>query len=352
MTFNLKPVKISIITTIYKAEKDLPRLLDSMMALQSQDLEFFLIDNGSPDRCGEICTEYAARDKRFYVRSLKDNIGYIKARMLGIHECHGDYVGFCDSDDYLEPQGYDHVVEQITKKQCDLYIGAHKFHYGEDVYLMPPPYQTGDYTDDSIREVILPQAFGHLKDRERLHGFMWKHVYKRSIILDSGINLIEELKPWEDQIFNIDVIQRCQKIVVDHQVIYNYFANSGSVTSSMIKNFDAEDFWRKTRLLYVNKRERATTEIEHRASANATMVNMDLMVVCLCKKTTIPSSTVAKTLRSLLHKDDVADQILTGSSRYDLSKRLRFVNYCLRWRLYRFLVWVVRRKLEKVNEHR
>lgn len=340
-------MKISIITTIYKAEKDLPRLLDSMMALQSQDLEFFLIDNGSPDRCGEICTEYAARDKRFYVRSLKDNIGYIKARMLGIQECHGDYVGFCDSDDYLEPHGYDHVVEQIAEKKCDLYIGAHNFHYGEDVYLIPPPFQQGEYADELIHEIILPLAFGYLKGRERLHGFMWKHVYKRKIIQDFGINLIEDLKPWEDQIFNIDVLQHCQKVVVDHQVIYNYFANSGSVTSSMIKNFDAEDFWHKTRLLYVNKRERTTTDLERLACANATMVNLDLMVVCLCKKTTLPSSSVSKTIRSLLNKDNVADQILTGASREDLSDRLRFVNYCLRFRLYRFLVWVVRYKLRK-----
>ena len=58
-------MKISIITTIYKAERDLPRLLESMMAQESSELEFFLIDNGSPDKCGEICEEYKRKDKRF-----------------------------------------------------------------------------------------------------------------------------------------------------------------------------------------------------------------------------------------------------------------------------------------------
>ena len=108
-------MRISIVTTIYKAEKDLPRLLESMMSLKSPDLEFFLIDNGSPDRCGEICKEYAKKDDRFFVRTLEDNIGYIRARMLGIRECHGDYVGFCDSDDYLEPDGYDHAFQVISQ---------------------------------------------------------------------------------------------------------------------------------------------------------------------------------------------------------------------------------------------
>ena len=83
-------MRISIVTTIYKAEKDLPRLLDSMMALRNPDLEFYLIDNGSPDRCGEICAEYARKDSRFFVLTLKENIGYIRARMLGLKECHGD----------------------------------------------------------------------------------------------------------------------------------------------------------------------------------------------------------------------------------------------------------------------
>ena len=108
-------MKVSIVTTIYKAEKDLPRLLDSMMALKSPKLEFFLIDNGSPDRCGEICAEYAKKDNRFFVRTLEENIGYIRARMLGVQECHGDYVGFCDSDDHLEPGGYDHAIREIAE---------------------------------------------------------------------------------------------------------------------------------------------------------------------------------------------------------------------------------------------
>ena len=94
-------MKISIITTVYKAEQDLPRLLDSMMAQKAPELEFFLIDNGSPDRCGEICREYAEKDPRFTVYTLEENIGYIRARNLGLEVCDGDYVGFCDSDDFL-----------------------------------------------------------------------------------------------------------------------------------------------------------------------------------------------------------------------------------------------------------
>jgi len=342
-------MKISIITTIYKAEKDLPRLLDSMMLLKSQDLEFFLIDNGSPDRCGEICAEYAKKDDRFFVLTLKENIGYIRARMLGMRECHGDYVGFCDSDDYLEAGGYDHAAEVISKENCDLYITSHKVHFGENMYVINPPYKTGIYKDNDIQEIILPQAFGFLKGRDRLHGFMWKQIYRRSLVLDSNLSLIEDLKPWEDQIFNIDVIKRCHNVIIDNQVIYNYFANIGSVTTSMITNFDAEDFWSKTRALYLEKSRRATYDIEHRANANALMVNIDSLVVSLCKKTELSLSTISKMLRSLLGKDEVARKILANSTSSDLSKRFQFVRNCLRLKLCRLLVYVVRRELKRAK---
>jgi glycosyltransferase involved in cell wall biosynthesis len=338
---------ISIITTIYKAEAYLPRLLDSMMALKSPELEFFLIDNGSPDRCGEICAEYAKKDNRFYLYSLKDNVGYIKARMLGIRECHGDYVGFCDSDDYLEPGGYDKAVQIIKEKDCDLYITSYKTHDGDIVNLNNPPFNKGMYEGEAIINCILPQAFGFLKGRDRLHGFMWKQVYRKSILLYNRFSLNEDLRPWEDQILNIDMIQHCESIFVDDTVIYNYFANSGSVTSSMIKDFDVNDFWRKVKLLYLEKNKRAHFRSEKRANANASILLLDLMVVSLCKNKSLSSNDLVIQLNQLLKEDPVVNSVLKDSSNTDLSIRLFFVKFCLRYKFYRFLVLTVRHQLRK-----
>ena len=340
-------MRISIVTTIYKAEKDLPRLLDSMMSLKSQDLEFFLIDNGSPDRCGEICKEYARKDDRFFVRTLEENIGYIRARMLGIRECHGDYVGFCDSDDYLEPDGYDHALQMISQQKCDLYITSHLVHFETGEYVINPPYEKGLYQSESIYQIILPQAFGFLKGRDRLHGFMWKQIYKKDIILNNGITLMEELKPWEDQVFNIDMIKCCQSVFVDDKVIYNYFANSGSITASLIKNFEADSFWIKTRSLYQEKNKRTTTFIERRAAANAALFNIDCLVVSLCKKFFTTPQEVENTLSTLISKDEVWHQICSESSNADLNQRLLVVKYCLKLKLYHVLFCLVKYKLRR-----
>ena len=166
-------MKVSIITTIYKAEKDLPRLLDSMMALKSPELEFFLIDNGSPDRCGEICAEYAKKDSRFVIRTLKDNIGYIGARNLGLREVDAEYVGFCDSDDFLQPQGYDKAITKLKETDCDLYVSSYVECSGDVHVIRRPPFDTGIYRNAEL-STLKVQFYGFLPGLSQLKGFVWK----------------------------------------------------------------------------------------------------------------------------------------------------------------------------------
>lgn len=92
---------ISVIVPIYKAEKCLQRCVDSILAQTYTDLELLLIDDGSPDNSGTICDEYAAKDSRIRVFH-KPNGGVSSARNLGLDHAIGDYVAFCDSDDYVD----------------------------------------------------------------------------------------------------------------------------------------------------------------------------------------------------------------------------------------------------------
>lgn len=339
-------MKVSIITTIYKAEKDLPRLLDSMMALKSPKLEFFLIDNGSPDRCGEICAEYASKDSRFKIKTLEENIGYIRARMLGIKECNGDYVGFADSDDFLEPDGYDNAIKVIREQDCDLYIASYNTHSSGNVTTTNPPYLTGLYSGDSVK-TMLPHAFGFLKGKTRLHGFMWKQIYRREILMDADICLLEKLKPWEDQVFNIDMMNHCKSVFVDNQVLYNYIANDQSLTAHMMANFDEVGFLSTSLDLFVEKQRRAVTPVDHRANANAALSNLDQLVVSLCKNKTLSNYNVAKKLRMLFNDNQqTIKQIFHESNNGDLSKRLTIMKLCLSRKLYLLIVFIIRLKLK------
>ena len=322
-------MKLSIITTIYKAEKDLPRLLDSMMQQKSPDLEFFLIDNGSPDRCGEIAAEYAKRDSRFTLYTIKDNIGYIRARNEGIRVCTGDYIGFCDSDDYLEPGGYDMAIEKIYETDCDLYITSYRTHSGEYVIENSLPYDVGLYEDDDIKRNILPNAFGPYKNKRELHGFMWKEIFRRRIVKD--ICFDETLKPYEDQIFNLEAIARCNRVYIDDTPIYNYVVNPQSITASIKNSFDFVTEYNRIYHLYVEKKRLATDNVHLCALSTDAMESIYSMFLCESKvksRTIYQSMALIKQTIDSSWVNDIVDCAVA------LTIRMKVVKIALRLKLY------------------
>ena len=92
---------ISVIIPVYKVEKYLPKCLDSVLNQSYSNLEIILVDDGSPDNCGEICDEYAKQDERFKVIHCEKNGGASAARNKGLEIATGDYIAFIDSDDYV-----------------------------------------------------------------------------------------------------------------------------------------------------------------------------------------------------------------------------------------------------------
>ena len=107
---------ISVIVPVYNVEKYLKTCLDSIIAQTESDLEILLIDDGSSDDSGKICDEYSIKDQRIRVFHT-DNRGVSAARNLGLLESKGDYIGFVDSDDWIEPTMYEEIIRN-TQNQC------------------------------------------------------------------------------------------------------------------------------------------------------------------------------------------------------------------------------------------
>lgn len=110
---------ISVIVPVYNVEPYLRRCVDSILNQTFSDFELILVDDGSPDNCGAICDEYAARDKRIKVIH-KTNGGISDARNAGLEIAQGDYIGFVDSDDYIHPKMYEILVEVMEREKTDL----------------------------------------------------------------------------------------------------------------------------------------------------------------------------------------------------------------------------------------
>ncbi len=110
---------LSIIVPVYKVEAYLPRCIDSILAQEYSDFELILIDDGSPDQCGAIIDEYAARDNRI-IPIHQENKGVSAARNHGLRVARGTYIGFVDSDDWINPKMYSILIQNMISNNCDI----------------------------------------------------------------------------------------------------------------------------------------------------------------------------------------------------------------------------------------
>ena len=110
--------KISVVVPVYNVEKYLRKCIDSIINQTYKNLEIILVDDGSPDKCGEICDEYAKKDNRVKVIHKK-NAGVSSARNDGIDNATGEYIIFVDSDDWLEDNAIEIMVDKLNEYDYD-----------------------------------------------------------------------------------------------------------------------------------------------------------------------------------------------------------------------------------------
>ena len=111
--------KISVIIPVYNVEEYLDKCVTSVLNQTYKNLEIILVDDGSPDNCPKMCDEWAKKDKRIKVVHKK-NGGLSDARNSGIEVCTGEYIGFVDSDDYIDKQMYKELLKRIESTNSDM----------------------------------------------------------------------------------------------------------------------------------------------------------------------------------------------------------------------------------------
>ncbi|MCM1140831.1 MAG: glycosyltransferase family 2 protein [Muribaculum sp.] len=320
-------MKLSIITTIYQAEKDLPRLLDSMMAQESPELEFFLIDNGCADGSAKICEEYAARDRRFKIHSLKENIGYIAARNLGLDIVDADYIGFCDSDDFLEPGGYDIIIKQIKTTESDVFLASWNTINNNISKTNNVPFASGVYHQQQIESEILPNVFGDFRKLPMLRGFMWKQIFKKSIIKETRFR--EDIKPYEDMLFNAEIFLRCKSITVSNAIIYNYVINEESITARIYKSIDIDDEYRKI-YQYFKHMSLLTTHGDCKNALSCHILSMIVSMICISSRNNSVMHEYRQ-LRSVVSSHTICEMLIYAKPK---SRTYLFLKRLLVWRCF------------------
>lgn len=219
--------QISIIVPVYKTEKYLSICIESIINQTFQDWELILVDDGSPDNCGDICDEYANKDKRIKVLH-KNNEGVGSARNAGLKMVSGEYVAFVDSDDFCDKE-YLKNFETGIVNQMDLVIQG----YMEYINGAKP----GKMFNSRIYENNLVDA---LIDNELLtFGAPYCKLFKRSVIENNDIRFSTKYSYGEDTCFFFNYCKFINNIKLVSNVGYYYRCELSNSLS--MKNHDFFD---------------------------------------------------------------------------------------------------------------
>lgn len=206
--------KVSVIIPVYNAEKYLFRSVDSLLAQTLQDFEVLLIDDGSPDKSGEICDEYAKKDTRVRVFH-KENGGVSSARQYGMNNARGEYTIHVDPDDWVEPNMLEELYAKAKEEDADMVIC--------DYYEEYPKWKKTIYKQQK------PSALDHntvLKELfQQLYGSCWNKLVKRACYNKYDINYPSELTLCEDLYVNISLLIYDIKVTYLPKAFYHYDRN-------------------------------------------------------------------------------------------------------------------------------
>ena len=200
---------ISIIVPVFNTEQYLSTCLESIIAQSYKNWECLLVDDGSSDRSGSICDEYARKDSRFIVIH-KENGGVSSARNLGIQGAVGDWITFADSDDFIGVGYLEGLCSPILSDGSIDFVQGGCSNYIE------------------TEEVSINQLYSEYIGRDRIkvfnevRGLIVSKLFKRKIVLDSGLKFDQQMAIAEDMAFTMDYIQHIDKYAFVSEVGYYY----------------------------------------------------------------------------------------------------------------------------------
>lgn len=236
-------MKFSIIIPVYKVEKYLNECVDSVLKQTFKDFEVILVDDGSPDRCPDICDDYAKQDNRVKVIH-QTNAGLSCARNAGAACARGSYIIFLDSDDYIVG---DTVLEKINEKTLtkpDVILYGYRKLFESDGSLGTPvcdfpEMAEGEPVASYLNKLLLSGTYA---------GTVWCKVIKTSLLKDNKI----EFKPGlisEDHDWYVQVMMNVKSFATINEPLYIYRLRPGSIShggvslKSLTDNLWIQETW-------------------------------------------------------------------------------------------------------------
>lgn len=218
---------ISVVIPVFNVEKYLTRCLDSVAGQTLADLEIILVDDGSTDQSGEICDHYAKKDSRIQVIH-KENGGVSTARNAALDRCTGAYIGFVDSDDYIEPEYFEKLLHAITESESDIAVAGFASNNGLKIVQSKVSSRLLDSNHAVYEDYLSSPQINHI---------IYNKLYRASLLSDHRFP--ENIKRNEDVWFTASILTRVSRAVFVPDCYYTICFRENSLERS---KFNEKDF--------------------------------------------------------------------------------------------------------------
>lgn len=245
---------VSVIVPIYNTQSYLKRCIESILNQTYTNMEIILVNDGSTDTSLAICEEYTAKDSRIHIIS-QSNQGALAARRKGVNFCHGEYVMFVDSDDWIEPELLYAMMRKICECECLIVCTNVYVDMKDRTYEKRNGIPSGIYKTDGIAKDLF-----YYKDTDD-YGILPYNVgklYSKDIISE-GINSVDvDIHQAEDRATLISIIYKDINICVTDDIYYHYCIREGSACQSENSDYFIEltAFYKYVKRIFEEHKER------------------------------------------------------------------------------------------------
>lgn len=219
----------SVIVPVYKVEKYLPSCIESVLNQTFSDFELILVDDGSPDRCPEICDNYKEKDERIKVVH-KPNGGLASARRAGIKVAIGEYIYNLDSDDLIENDTLECAYRAITDTSCEIVSFSYKWvKNGYTVNITDDGLDEGFYTEKDFEKYIYPRLLMD-KNMNHISYYLSGKAIKRELLTPCQLGVSEKISLGEDLCCVIPCYLNAKSVYISKKTAYLYTVREDSLS--------------------------------------------------------------------------------------------------------------------------
>lgn len=216
----MEPPLISIIIPVYKVEKYLEKCIESVLNQTYKKLQIILVDDGSPDNCGDICDRYAKMDERIEVIH-KENGGLSDARNAGLKVVRGEYIGFIDSDDYVSKEMFENMYNTLISNNADVSIC--------NFYTVIDDKNIIKNEDNGIEIYNKLEILKEVLLDKKIQSYAWNKLYKKELFKDIEYPVG---KKYEDIGTTFYILEKCNKVAVSGRPEYYYLTRGDSIVNN------------------------------------------------------------------------------------------------------------------------